>query len=416
MPNDSRYLLICTVGGSPEPIVETIRQWQPARLLLVSSAGTRAAAEEIAKGCGSLPPGAWNNIDVGDAQDLFEKCVSRMRGLNEEVIAWQRRGPAHQVVIGFTGGTKCMSAALALVARRWPCTFSYVTGKERTKGGVGIVVSGTEHRSTQNPWNALGYQAIEDACLLFDRQAFASAVEQLDSARRAVDDESVKRTLSTFHQLCEAYGLWDRFQHAAALSQLNAAIKNRNDLLAELGTTHGQAVVDSIERNRGSLRELAKPLSRLTVADLLANARRRRDEGRHDDAIARLYRAIESLAQLALAERHAIASTDDVALAMVPEPLRERWELRADRGKLRLGLQDAYELLDALGDEIGRAFKDLNLHDRERSPLAARNRSILAHGFQPASEQDFRRLWDAAMKLGRFEEHELPAFPRLTKS
>src|SRR5207248_7955145 len=87
------------------------------------------------------------------------------------------------------------------------------------------------------------------------------------------------------------------------------------------------------------------------VVDLLANARRRKAEGRIDDAVARLYRAIESLAQVALAQRYQINNTKQVLLERVPEPLHGQWISRADEGMVFLGLQDAYALLDGLGDE-----------------------------------------------------------------
>jgi len=122
------------------------------------------------------------------------------------------------------------------------------------------------------------------------------------------------------------------------------------------------------------------------------------------------------LAQLALAQRHGIAGTDTVPLERIPESLRESWRYRAESGTLRLGLQDAFELLDALGDEAGKTFKAMGLHDREGSPLTARNQSILAHGFKPVGERVFQTLWDAAIRLGGFLEQELPAFPYLAKT
>ena len=79
-------------------------------------------------------------------------------------------------------------------------------------------------------------------------------------------------------------------------------------------------------------------------------------------------------------------------------------------------MQDAYVLLDILGYHLGRTFKDLQLHDRERSPLTARNQSILAHGFQPVGAKVLDRLWPVVMKLGDgvFVEGDLPMFPRLS--
>ncbi len=410
----NRHFLICTVGGTANPIIAAIKEWRPARVLLIPSIGTETIANDVESKCGLVPSGAWDRITLHDAED-FGDCVRLMRSLDEKVAVWLRKGSSYDVIVDFTGGTKCMSAALALVSRRWSCRFSYIGGAERTKNGTGVVVSGKEQaRVTQNPWNALGYQAIEDACLLFDQQAFMPAANLLDNARNAADEDSIKRTLSTLHQLCEGYGLWDRFQHKEAAQRIEKTLKNTNDLKAVFGSTHSELVIHTLQRHCAMLKTLfAQPQSPAIVADLLANAKRRGCEARWDDGVARLYRAIEWIAQLALAERHAIPSTSGVAVECIPDPLREQWRSRAENGKLALGLRDAYCLLDSRGDKLGRTFKDLKLDDRDRSPLTSRNHSILAHGAQPVGKQVFDKLWSAAMTLGGFSENDIPMFPRL---
>ena len=102
-------------------------------------------------------------------------------------------------------------------------------------------------------------------------------------------------------------------------------------------------------------------------------------------------------------------------LERIPESIRGHWSLRAEDGKLLLGLQDAFALLDELGDPTGKEFKALGLHDPQRSPLATRNQSILAHGFQPVGFNVFDQLWCAAMSLGGFSDSELPEFPHLAR-
>jgi CRISPR-associated protein (TIGR02710 family) len=414
--NKRHYLLICTVGSTREPIEAAVRHWKPARVFLVPSVDTKLIAEAIVKESELLPLGSWDMVDLHNGQD-FGDCVRQMRGLDEQVEAWRRRGPEYDVIVDFTGGTKCMSAALSLVSRQWPCAFSYEGGTERSKDGVGIVVSGKEQTFvTQNPWNALGYQAIEDACLLFDQHAFMPAANRLDNARKAADDDAVKRSLSTFHQLCEGYGSWDRFQHQQALHRVGDVLKNTTDLQAVFGSNRSETIIRTIKRDQQTLQKLVdQPRSMAMVADLLGNARRRKNEARCDDGVARLYRAIESIAQIALAERHGIPSTEAVALERVPESLRDRWVRSAKDGKLHLGLQNAFALLDELGDQIGKAFYALGLHDTQRSPLSARNQSILAHGFQPVGFKVFDQLWSAAMKLGNFSNDDLSEFPHLSR-
>ncbi len=417
MADKQHHLFICTVGGTPEPITAALRHWKPARVVFVHSIDTQASAAAVTNEPDLLQPGAWDVMELHDAQD-FSDCVRQIRTIDEQIGAWRRKGTEYDIIVDFTGGTKCMSAALALVSRRWPCVFSYVGGTERTKGGTGIVVSGKERTLvSQNPWNALGYQAIEDACLLFDQHAFMPAANVLDAARKAADDDAAKRIFSTFYQLCEGYGLWDRFQHKGAAQRIANVLKNATDLQAMLGSSPSDALLRRVQQHHRDLQTLEdQPRSRVMVADLMSNARRREHEGRFDDGVARLYRAIEALAQLALAERHGISGTSSVSLDRIPESLRVRWAPRAENGKLVLGLQDAFVLLKEVGDEVGKTFKDLELDDPQRSPLVTRNQSILAHGFQPVSEKVFKQLWDAAMKLGGFEEADLPAFPKLADS
>jgi CRISPR-associated protein (TIGR02710 family) len=385
-------------------------------MVLVHSPDTRPIADAIVAS-NPMPPGAIDYLDVHDPQDLAA-CVQRMRALEHSVRAWVLKGKTFQVVVDITGGTKCMSAAMALVARRWPCQFSYIGGKERTKGGVGIVVSGREEALVaQNPWNVLGYQAIEDAFLLFDRAAFMHAAAVMERARAYTDDDGVKRLLSTCHQLCEGYGLWDQFQHHAASARFANVLKNAADLEAALGGDRAFRVLRQVREHQTYLRSLPRtPIASLAfICDVLANARRRWQEGRYDDAVARLYRAIEALAQHVLSTRHGIHDTANVPRDRVPAPFVDVWNRRADGGPVRLGLQAAYGLLHALGDSVGRSFADQGLNDTT-SPLIARNSSLLAHGFQPVGRSVFESLWKAAMHLGRefFREDDLPVFPRLS--
>jgi CRISPR-associated protein (TIGR02710 family) len=421
--NDSKHtLLVCTVGGSPEPIVATLKHWQPKRIRFIPTRETREQIDSyvirLAKREGlDVDPGRYDVLELSDGQN-FAACVDELRQLTTVVTEWLHRGDNYQVAVDFTGGTKCMSAALALQAARWRCIFSYVGGSERTKEGVGVVVSGKEQvLHAYNPWDSLGYQAVERFIILFDEQAFTAAATLVEEAIRNTSDFSRKRELNALKLLAEAYDAWDRFDHKGALNKLKDVARNKNDLLAVLGPTKpGQegvvSLIDSHSRYLQQLTETAPP-SMLHITDLLANAKRRKDEGRIDDAVARLYRAIEALAQVALAERHQITNTRQVPLTCVPQTLRSQWASRAEEGSVFLGLQDAYALLRELGDDLGVTFERLNLHDRHRSPLTARNQSILAHGFERVSDRVFQQLMNSALELAGMSEPDLPSFPRL---
>ena len=412
--------LICTVGGSPESIVSALKQWRPVRVRFVHTPRTKEMVAEIvlkAREEGfELDAGRYDLLELPDEQD-FTSCVEPLRGLNDDVRAWAARGDGYQIVVDITGGTKCMTAAMAIQASHWPCLFSYVGGTERTKDGVGIVVSGSEIvRHAQNPWDALGQQATDDFVVLFDQHAYLAAANVAGATMRRVSRPDRKRELSSLEQLAKAIDAWVRFNPTTSKNLLESVNKSANDLRAALGHTRGDRVLAGSAKlvtHLGKLLHVPAP-SLHHVIDLLANAKRRRDEGRFDDAVARLYRALEAIAQVALKESHGCESTEKVPLDKIPESLRATLARRANGGVVALGVRDAYRLLAELGDEVGQKFQSYGLGGTE-SPLVARNCSILAHGFELVSANTFDTLWSPTLSLSGVDAASLPSFPVLAE-
>lgn len=406
LPNqtDIQTLLICSVGGTSEPVAESIRRWRPARILFLYSDQTRrsinAALEATTASGLAISPGCTDQLDLRDPQDL-QKTLRDFRRLDPYVQSWQQRGGDYVVVVDFTGGTKVMSAALALVARRWKATFAYVGGQERSKGGVGVVVSGREAQFSQfNPWDALGYQAIEEAVAVFNHGGYAAAAALLDRAVRNAEKPEVKRELSALKAVIDAYAAWDRFDHKITVQRFDDALKNRNDLAAVF-PHDAPSLVTRLERHREHVAQLVDKNVPTTawVEDLLHNARRRAAERRFDDAVARLYRAVEALAQVRLREDYDIPDTKAVSVERLPEALRDKWAGRAHDNSVMLALRDAYALLVALDDDLGRRFAEAELNHDQKSPLVARNQSILAHGFEPVGESVYNQLHEKLCSL-----------------
>lgn len=415
--------LIATVGGSHEPVVKSVLEHRPGKVLFVVSAATRPLIEReilpsLNAGGFTMTLACYDCQDIGDAED-FDLCVSRLVKLGSQVRQWQARSSECAVVVDFTGGTKCMSAALALVARNWNCEFSYVGGQSRTRDGVGVVESGQERIVVRsNPWNSLARQTMEEACSLFNNSYIASAFAILNEAQSKgqIKNATANREVAALRQLIHAYRDWDCFDHKNALNNLEREIpKWHNDLRAVFQHA-AEPLLDRIELNRRYLQELVKHSeqnrpSQQLVWDLFANACRRLQEGRYDDAVARLYRAIEALAQVALWEEFQIA-TDSVPLAKLPLTLLEEWKPRAQGDTVKLGLQDAYSLLRAFDHPLGGEFQQLELAG-PKSPLSARNGSILAHGFTPVGEPIAKALREKFQRLAAGITGEGVDFPKL---
>lgn len=321
-------LLVATVGGAPEPVVTSLLHWRPARVVFTVTAQTcDTVAREIVPrarqgGWGDFDAGRYDLCEVPDPQD-YNGIVNRLRGLDGFAVAWRRDHPGAEVITDLTGGTKAMSAGLALAAMRWPCRFSYVGGIDRTKGGVGIVVSGREQVfQTLNPADTLGLLSLDTALGLLRTHAFAAAEAVLQEAMRRVTEAARKAELSAVTSLASALADWDCFQHRTALNKLRELPRHTHNLEAALGVEimpKARAAVDRLVLHLEAILAAGPGgPSRPLILDLLANARRRLAERRWDDATARLYRAIEATAQFHLAEA-GFANTSAVALADLPE-------------------------------------------------------------------------------------------------
>jgi len=127
------------------------------------------------------------------------------------------------------------------------------------------------------------------------------------------------------------------------------------------------------------------------VEDLLLNADRRASQKRYDDAVGRLYRAIELLEQMRLFKHYGIL-TGDMDISKLPDHLQPEYEARKannSKKKIQLALFQSYDLLSKLdNDPLGELF--LTYKDRITNSLEIRNYSLFAHGFQPISESSYR--------------------------
>jgi len=147
-------------------------------------------------------------------------------------------------------------------------------------------------------------------------------------------------------------------------------------------------------------------ISEDVLADIFNNARRRFDEGKFDDALSRLYRLTEMLAQWELTKPPIEIDASDVDIQKIPPELRDYYEgLREKDGSIKIGLKKSYELLKLFGSSLGEQFlKD----EKIQILLTKRNNSILAHGTEPISREACQSLFErvqtlAAARIANFQ-------------
>ena len=405
--------LIVSVGGSPQPIIFSILQRSPQRVCFFASQRSIDLIGEIKK---SVPAISDHKVLVDDAEDLihcYEKAL--------ECFDWAEQAiPGCDKVADVTGGTKAMTAALAIAAVARGAAFSYVGGERRDRAGLGVVETGTERmRESVNPWALFAVEERRAVARHFNSFQFAAAADGLKAIlpRLRPSDAAL---LEPIHDAARGYVEWERFNHAGAVETLKEAERKLRERLALAGLRdrvpldnfHRQLVrnLANLQTLRGQTRNFQQ-LHPLMAADLIANAARRIQETRYDDAAARLYRALEMIGQSAFQTRFG-GSTSDAPIDKLPGQIRVEYEARyrSSEGNLELPLFATFRALAEDGLDLGKRFG----HDAEvRKVLSGRNNSILAHGTQPGS----RHAADSFMKTVSSylpDGIELVEFPQLS--
>lgn len=219
--------------------------------------------------------------------------------------------------------------------------------------------------------------------------------ELLERVERFLKDKTLipelKQELMILRNILRVLILWDKFDHEKAENELD-------NILA--GLSEGSMIWKKMQPYRIWIKKIngkIKSHGFAKVIDLFYNSKRRAEQERFDDAVARYYRAIEMLAQIRLISKYGIDSSNIKynELKGLPESalelLKKLCEKGADeKGKLKIGLVSDYEVLGSLNDELGKFYSERKKH--LLMALEKRNNSILAHGNNPILRNDFKEI------------------------
>lgn len=375
-------VLLLTVGGSPAPLVQSLRQLRPEFAFFLcsddgpSARGSYDQVPAIVEEAGLAP----DRCEVRRIPDFdnFEACyLSAMAVIREA----RERFPHAQIAADYTGGTKSMTGGLAAAALdEGRCTLRLVTG---VRSDLTRVREGTEFaRPVQVDRIQLErtFRLIEPLVERFD---YAAAAEFLEETANRFDPGDALEELNRRLNLCRAFDAWDRFELSRAADLLKPHRRYAVELAVRL-----DKVLAAAELLAAGGSQPARAAGYELVDDLILNAERRASQRRFDDAVARLYRALELTAQLRLRERG--LDTSEIEPGLLPEEVRGELEGHRGRdGRIRLALADAWEMLARLGDDpFGTAYAARR--GALIGSLEVRNKSILAHGLAPIGEAQWR--------------------------
>ena len=396
----THLVLLCTVGGSHEPVVQAIESTSPDHTCFICTGrdpetGKPGSISQVT-GKGMVirqkPDGTpcLSNIPAqeGLRPDGYDICIVPADDLDGAVLAIQKqladlteRFPGATFAADYTGGTKTMSAALVCAAlERDDVDLQLVVGP---RADLIRVKSGTEQAAAASAVRTRVQRRMAPYLGAWKRFAYHEAAEGLQGIRSPAGSPSFRR-LSAARNLSWAFAHWDAFDHVGAL-----------DLLENYGARVGPVWPTLLPTLRHLTRkhnprtqkpnQLHEP-SRLW--DLWRNAERRASQGRFDDAVARLYRLIEWTAQWQLDIKRGW-KTADFPADKLPKTVKVA---AGPDGRIKLGLWHSWQVAaELLGEPVAGVVAD-GAGEELRDLLDIRNRSILAHGFNPVGESDWRRM------------------------
>ncbi|MBO6109306.1 MAG: TIGR02710 family CRISPR-associated protein, partial [Methanobrevibacter sp.] len=152
------------------------------------------------------------------------------------------------------------------------------------------------------------------------------------------------------------------------------------------------------------------------LASLINNSIRRAEGYNYDDAIARLYRSFELIAQIKLTKYNIKSSDVDTSILLennVSQEFIEDLEKTREDGKIRIGLAKDFLLLNELGDELGKYY--VENESKIKNLTIKRNNSILAHGLDSQTKEDFDDFLEFILSMARKLDKDMNKFLNQTK-
>lgn len=229
-------ILICTVGGSHQPILTALRsrRWQRVVFVCSEKAPQSLSSVEMvtdavdipaaeARPAQRLPPipvqaeleaGSWDIVEVppDDPDRAFALVLDRIESLKRESAS---------IVADYTGGTKSMSAALLLAAVYAGAELELVTGR---RVDLIRVTDLTERETAVRTLRVGARSEFQRLAAGWARYAYQEAAEGFDRLRTDLKAAGLSREeLSRFNraqELSAAFAAWDRFDHKAAAAGL----------------------------------------------------------------------------------------------------------------------------------------------------------------------------------------------------
>lgn len=429
--------LILSCGGSPEPLIYSINNIEPDFVYFLCSKESESEVEKIISDV-NYPYDKFS-IKIVENHESMDDSFAKSREIIKEL-----EDDYDTIHVDFTGGTKPMVAGLVLAAIGENCSYSYVgsvNSESRDKGGLGVVRNGFELiKEQKDPYDVFAVMEFEKGMDFFNRYQFNAACTNFHEANRKLESENLKELSNLYLDIVEAYDKWDKFNNkivnvgliTRSFNKIKDTIDNSDNIKKYLNSEYP----DFISQINNNLEFLRLKLSQgspinpddvpFYLADLLNNAERRIEETKFDDAVARLYRSIELIAQLKLVEYGLIDESilhnnsefkinKAAILKMNNDDIQDFIDDIGgynNKRTISIPLKKSYELLSILDCELAIDY----LNDKKiKNNINFRNGSILAHGLKAINEDKANELYNQVLDYAKRAFPDVEKYMRMSK-
>jgi CRISPR-associated protein (TIGR02710 family) len=378
--------VILTVGNSPEPLILTINGLKPERAHFICTRESERHLDRIVEET-KLAPSRYTKDEVNksDGVDVY-------KSVRKTVQNWDYHNG--EIAADITGGTKAMVAGCSLAANTLGIDVLYVKS-QYWKGKSKPKPASEELIQLKNPLEVFYEIEERKAEELMAHHNYEAAKNIYWHIAKNVESP---RLFEAKAQLAEALQEWDAFNYTEAFklisraeemnTQFNLNLPNLKPAITALHT------LSQLNENQQSFTEFIKDPENasLLAADLLNNSQRRAKQGRYDDAIIRLYRALELLAQHLLLHRHNI----DTGNITTEKLGKYQQTFKATTKQLhggersipqKTGLLDSWILLYALGENI--TLQELTEMNNQ---ITTRNLLMIEHRNQRGNKKAYEKF------------------------
>lgn len=396
-------ILLLTVGGSCEPLVESILKNNPDKIFFICSGGKKSS-RRIIKGEGHVcgkdyknpdKPNILTQVNIAPSEKekfkiveinefdnpnfCYEACATLISTIKEKYSS-------PNIIADYTGGTKSMTAGLVMAAMDdLDITLCVITGKRKD---LIRVSSGTQQKRLINVKLPVLERQFKAAIALADRYDYAGCLQILETILDMPDIPSeIQQKILKAISLARGFKKWDRFDHIEAKKILKPfapeiidhycflkkVIKSRATLDPEYNTI--------CENQNFSIEYQGYEI----IEDLLLNAKRKAFPKLYDDATGRIYRALEVLVDARLQIEYGI-NKNNLDLSKL-KALASEYE----QGE-KLSLKESFNFLIKLNEADELAVEYIKREEKIFGSLSIRNNSLFAHGYEPISKEKFEHF------------------------